>query len=139
MKKKGMLLILVIIIVVLVGGVIYFNQSNKLSNNNDTTTGSNSDNKIENISKEEAEEILKDKYGIKDKETDYTISYGYMAKVKDENNKEYYAFRQTWLVGGHSSFLKNIFISLDGKEIKTSTLSKGYEDGQIIDSSDMQN
>lgn len=109
---------------------------NNNESKNEITTNSNSSSentKLENISKEQAEEILKDKYGTEDKETGYTISYGYMAKVKDENDKEYYAFRQTWLVNSRSSFLKNIFISTDGKDIKTSEVSKGYEDGQIID------
>lgn len=85
------------------------------------------------ISKEEAQKILENKYGTKDSETGNIISYSYLAKVKDKNENEYYYFRQSWIVEEHTSFLQNIFISLDGKTIKASDKPEFFEDGDIIE------
>ena len=85
------------------------------------------------ISKEEAEKILQNKYGTKDIPTGNVINYTYFAKVKDKNGIEYYNFRQSWFVEDHSSFLQNLFISLDGKTIKESYKPDFYEDGDIIE------
>lgn len=85
------------------------------------------------ISKEEAQKILENKYGTKDSETGNIISYAYLATVKEKNGKEYYCFRQSWIVEEHTSFLQNIFISLDGKNIKVSDKPEFFEDGDIIE------
>lgn len=144
MKNKKVLIIAIIVVALLIGGAIYLIGGGKSPDNGSTNEPNASTSDIsdassasENITKEQAEEILNDKFGTTDKETGYTISYDYMAKIKDENGNEYYAFRQTWLVNDHSSFLKNIFISLDGKDIKTSELSIGYEDGQTVNFADI--
>ena len=85
------------------------------------------------ISKEQAQKILENKYGTKDNATGNVINYTYFAKVKDKNGNEYYNFRQSWFVEDHSSFLQNLFISLDGKTIKESYKSDFFEDGDIFE------
>ena len=96
----------------------------------DVNTNLNSENII---SKEQAQKILENKYGTKDNATGNVINYTYFAKVKDKNGNEYYNFRQSWFVEDHSSFLQNIFISLDGKTIKESYKPNFFEDGDIFE------
>lgn len=130
MKNKRMLIIaeaiLIIACVIMIGVKIYENRPIKLDED-----AMISQDKV--ITVEEAEKILEDKYGKEDKETGNIMSYGYITTVKDETGNEYYAFRHSWLVNNdHMSFLQNVFVSLDGKIIKTNSESAGYEEGEIV-------
>lgn len=105
---------------------------------NITTNSANATNAIidsvsQTISKDAAEKIAEAKYGTKDEMTGNTISYGYVATVQDKNGNKYYAFRESWLVdNNHMSFLQNVFVSIDGQKIKTTSSTEVYTDNQVV-------
>lgn len=152
MKK---FLIVIIIILCILGGVMYAKNKNKQEKDEINTTESKNviantqnqkntnivnestttvDKVDKNITQEEAEKILEKKYGTVDTETGNTMSYAYITKIKDKEGKEYYAFRESWLVdNNHLSFLQNIFVSLDGKKIETTSVASNYEENQVVE------
>ena len=110
-------------------------KTNTINTTNETNTTSTNDktNNETTITIEDATRILEAKYGTVDSMTGNTMSYGYITKVKDSKGNEYYAFRESWLVdNSHSSFLQNVFVSLDGKIIKTSSEPVVYEENQVV-------
>lgn len=81
-----------------------------IENQNPTTEGA--------ISKEEAQILAENVWGIKSKATGYKISYSYIAWIRDEEGREYYLFNVKWFADSHWSWIGTLFISVDGTEYK---------------------
>lgn len=93
--------------------------------------------KEKQISVEEATKILEDKYGTIDTNTGNKMSYNYMTIVKDKNNNKYYAFRHNWIVdNSHASFLQNVFVSFDGKSVKTTSKPQEFAKEEVVEFED---
>lgn len=101
---------------------------NEISQNTEISNKTNGE-----ITQEEAVKIAENEYGTSDIETGNTMRYVYITTVKDKNGNKYYAFRESWLVDNdHLSFLQNVFVSLDGKTIKTTSEPVNYEENQVV-------
>ena len=62
--------------------------------------------------------MLEQKLGTKDKETGFSLSYGYESTVTIDG-MDYYNYRMSWLVDGdHLSYLTNYLVSTDGTVVK---------------------
>ncbi len=63
-----------------------------------------------------------------------TQSSGYRTYNALPNAYSIVSFRESWLVdNSHLSFLQNVFVSIDGKTIKTTSTSSEYKDNQVVE------
>ena len=126
MTKKIFYIIAVTILFLAIGGC------NKAGvQNNDTTTGRITEisiNDVNGISPSQAEELCYSFMGKEDEETGFLFSFGAEGAI-EKDKKQYYVIRASWLVeNSHLSYLGNLFVSADGKEIYDGTAIMGeYE------------
>lgn len=97
--------------------------SETAENNSEKTTEDTAEDEIPDISEitvsspEDAELLLKARFGTKDDETDFSYSFGYIG-VLTVDGVEYYAFIWSWLVDNdHLSRLTEVFVQTDGSAI----------------------
>ena len=72
------------------------------------------------LTKEEAEQLLLERYGMEDASTGYLNSFGYENTVTIDG-VQYYNFRWSWLVVDHVSYVTNLVVALDGSGIYEAT------------------
>ena len=71
------------------------------------------------ITPRDAEELCYAVLGEKDEKTGFPLSFIATETIENEG-KEYYVIRATWLVNNsHMSYIGDFFVSLDGKTIYT--------------------
>lgn len=87
----------------------------------------------QSITVEEAEKLCYTVMGEQDETTGFPFSFG-VTKTVEQEGKEYYAIRASWLVNNsHMSYIGDFFVSVDGKEIYTGFVQDGkYTFGDLI-------
>lgn len=77
----------------------------------------------QSITDEEAEQLCYQVMGKQDETTGFIFSFN-ATDTFEQDGKEYYAIRASWLVNNsHMSYIGDFFVSLDGKEIYTGFVS----------------
>ena len=104
------------------------------------------DNQENRITVEQAEEIIKNKWGIDPDNSDETIpeANSYILQggkldltIRDIDGLEYYVFSYSSKVGEsegtyHNTHIQTIFISVDGKKYKIRSLGDNFEDKDVV-------
>lgn len=90
-----------------------------------TSTYENIEREGQRITAEEAEKLCYTVMGEKDEATGFPFSFG-VTETFEQNEKEYYAIRASWLVNNdHMSYIGDFFVSVDGREIYTGFVQNG--------------
>lgn len=71
---------------------------------------------VQALTSEDAEKLLLQTLGEKDKETGNTYSFGYVDTITVDGT-EYHMFVWSWLVEDHSSRITDLFVAVDGSAI----------------------
>ena len=90
-----------------------------------TSTYENINRESQRITAEEAEKLCYTVMGEKDETTGFPFSFGVIVTF-EQDGKEYYSIRATWLVNNdHMSYIGDFFVSVDGREIHTGFVKDG--------------
>ncbi len=77
------------------------------------------------ITAEEAEKLCYAVMGEQDEATGFPFSFGVTGTI-EQDGKEYYAIRASWLVNNsHMSYIGDFFVTTDGKEVYTGFVQAG--------------
>jgi len=83
------------------------------------------------ISQDDGIRLLEQQLGTKDKETGFSLSYGYESTVTIDGT-DYYNYRISWLVDGdHMSYLTNYLVSTDGTVVKEYVPESSSADAEL--------
>lgn len=88
----------------------------------------------QDITVEQAQTMIEEMFGTHDETTGNSMTYVYITTIKDSNGKQYYYFRESWVIDdNHLSFLQNVFVSIDATLVYTNSETTSYEENQVID------